>query len=72
MKLKNNSKNAFIHMVGRTKIYLGQGDIIEVPNDVAKMWLKYDGVEEYTSPEEIKALKEQVAKKTTKKAKEEK
>lgn len=69
MKLKNNSKNAFIHVQGRTKFYLAVGQVTDIPEEIAKTWLNYDGVEEYIDPEEVKALKEQLAKKTTKKAK---
>ena len=66
MKLRNNSKNAYIHVQGRTKIYLGLGQVAEVPEEIAKTWLKYDGVEEYISPEEIEALKKATKKTKTK------
>lgn len=67
MKLKNNSKNSFIDVQGRTKYILAVGGIADIPDDVAKTWLKYDGVEEYISPEDIKKLKEEVAKTKKKK-----
>lgn len=73
MKLYNKSGHGLSHSIldkGTTKhFFIANGSIGEVPESVAKIWLKFAGVEEYISPEELAELKKEneELKKTAKK-----
>lgn len=64
MKLLNKSTNGLSHIV--TEIvngkpvektyFLGIGQNLDVPEEVAKIWLKIKGVEKYVSPEDLTKL----------------
>lgn len=74
MKLINNSKNAMMHQIGKDFLVLEVGKVLEVPEDVAKIWLKYPGIQPYATPEDIEeakkqAVKEALAKEKAKQAK---
>lgn len=79
MKLINNSKCALCHGLPKKDFYrLEVGKVLDVPKEVADIWLKYEGVQVYVSPEDVekakaeavaKALKEEKAKATEDKAK---
>ena len=74
MKLINNSKNAMMHKVGKEYLILEVGKVLDVPDDVAKLWLKYAGIQTYATPEDIeeakkKAVKEALAKEKAKQEK---
>lgn len=56
MKLKNNGLNSLIHLQGRTKILLQPNEILDVPQDVANVWVKLPYVEKME--EETKQEKE--------------
>lgn len=66
MKLKNNSKNNLIHMEGRTKHFLKVGEVVEVPEVLAKVWLNIPGIEEVKEVEEVKETKSTKGKKSSK------
>lgn len=62
MKLKNNSDNNLMHNL----IVLKVGETKEVDDNIGKIWLKLEGIEEVITKEDLeKAVKE--AKKTEKK-----
>ena len=73
MKIVNKCGNGLSHEFKNEVYYIANGDIAEVPTEVAKVWLKIQGVEEYADPEELKKVKAELeevkktAKKTTKK-----
>lgn len=75
MKIENKSGHALSHIVvddknKKTTYFCGNGKVLEVPDDIAKLWLKIDGVKEYADPAELKKLKEEIAElKETKKIK---
>lgn len=78
MKLINNSKCALCHGIPKKDFYrLEVGKVLDVPKEVADIWLKYEGVQVYVSPEDVekakaeavaKALKEEKAKTASKKS----
>lgn len=45
MKLKNNSLNTLIHLEGRKKILLQPNEILEIADNIAKIWVKLPYVE---------------------------
>lgn len=61
MKLYNKCGNGLSHAEmekGALKYYfIPNGQVGEVPDKIAKIWLKFDGVEEYISPDELAKLK---------------
>lgn len=74
MRVLNNSKLNLSHEGYTLKI----GENLEVPKNVADIWLKIDGVTKYVTPEDLEAekakaveeaLKAERAKTATKKAK---
>lgn len=74
MKVINNGSNSFIHTIGDKTYKLGIGGVADVPKEVAKIWLQYEGVKEHAEVKDleeankkIKELEKQV-KKTNKKA----
>lgn len=61
MKIINNSENAISHGLPDKKFYRVEvGKVLDVPADVAKLWLKIKGVEEYAAPDEVKKAEEKV------------
>ena len=64
MKIINNSENALCHGLpsptnkGFYRVEVGK--ILEVPDEIGKLWLKIKGVEEYAAPEEVKKAEEKV------------
>lgn len=70
MKLINNSDNALSHALDADHFYRVEvGQIIDVPEKVAKIWLKFDGVSAYASPEDVEKEKEKAVKEALAKAK---
>lgn len=62
MKLINNSKNALMHSLkdknGKNVFYLLKvGEIKEIPNEIAEIWLKHPGVKEHVTAEDVEAIK---------------
>lgn len=61
MKLYNKCGNGLSHTLleGNTpKFYFLANDAIgEIPDEIAKIWLKFKGVTEYVSPEDMAKLK---------------
>ena len=53
MRILNNSKLNLSH----DKYYLEVGKSLDVPKEVAEIWLKFDGVEKFIAPEDIEAEK---------------
>ncbi len=53
MRVLNNSKLNLSHGVYTLKI----GETLDVPKDVADIWLKLDGVTKYVTPEDLEAEK---------------
>ena len=53
MKLINNSDCALSH----GKYVLAVGEVLDVPENVAKVWQKYAGVRPYVSPEDLEEEK---------------
>lgn len=62
MKIKNNSENAICHGCPLQKNFyrVEVGKVLEVPDEVAKLWLKIKGVEEYAAPSDVKKAEEKV------------
>ena len=62
MKIKNNSENALCHGLPLQKNFyrVEVGKIIDVPEEVAKLWLKIKGVEEYAAPSDVKKAEQKV------------
>jgi len=58
MKLINNSKNSLSH----DKYNLAIGSIVDVPEEVAKLWLNFEGITQYYSADDIEAEKEKAVK----------
>ena len=58
MKLINNSMNNLSH----GEYYLAIGSIEELPEEIAKLWLSFEGVTQYYSAEDIEAEKEKAVK----------
>lgn len=53
MRVLNNSTLNISHDKYTIKI----GETLDVPNDVADIWLKIDGVTKYVTPEDLEAEK---------------
>ena len=67
MKLHNKAKHAFQHSIpdeieGVKIIEIGAGEIKDIPDDIAKVWLKTGEVVEFVEPKEAKALEDENAK----------
>lgn len=59
MKLYNKSGNGLQHGTGKEIYLLPNGKTAEIPNEIAKKWLKIPGVEKYIAPADLeKAAKE--------------
>ena len=63
MKIINNSENAICHGLpsqsGKGFYKVEVGKILDVPEDIAKLWLKIKGVEEYAAPDDVKKAEEE-------------
>ncbi len=53
MRLLNNSKLNLSH----DKFCLKIGETLNVPAEIAKIWLNIEGVTEYVTPEDVEAAK---------------
>lgn len=67
MLLKNNTKSKFVHSYFNENyklqmLILEPKRTLEVPEDVAKSWLKVPGIEEYIEPSKIKEKEEKLIK----------
>ena len=67
MKLHNKAKHAFQHSVadeieGVKIIEIGAGEIKDIPEEIAKVWLKTGEVVEFVEPKQAKALEDENAK----------
>lgn len=64
MKIINNSENALCHglpsQTNKGFYRVEVGKVLDVPEDVAKLWLKIKGVEEYAAPSDVKKAEEKV------------
>lgn len=64
MKIINNSENALCHglpsQTNKDFYRVEVGKVLDVPEHIAKLWLKIKGVEEYAAPEEVKKAEEKV------------
>ena len=63
MKLINNSKMAYSH----NKYILPIGGVVEVPQKVADIWLKYPGITQYVSPADLEEEKRKAVEEALKK-----
>lgn len=66
MKLHNKTSNGYSHTVLKkvkvdgqevtkpVKYTLNPGAVADIPNDIAKIWLKIKGIEEYVAPADLK------------------
>lgn len=66
MKIENKSGHALSHIIigkdnKKTTYFCKNGGNLEVPDDIAKLWLRIDGVKEYADPAELKKLQEENA-----------
>lgn len=67
MKIHNKSKHPFQHSYYDKKMVLhiveiGAGEIKEIEDDIAKVWLKTGEVVEFVAPEEAKEEKDELLK----------
>lgn len=65
MKLKNNSKRNYVHSyldenASLTMLVLKPNEVKDVPDDVAKTWLKGRDVIEYVDPNQARIEKEKL------------
>lgn len=64
MKIINNSENALCHglpsQTNKGFYRVEVGKVLDVPEEVAKLWLKIKGVEEYAAPSDVKKAEEKV------------
>lgn len=62
MKIINNSENALCHGLPLQKNFyrVEVGKVLDVPEEVAKLWLKIKGVEEYAEPSDVKKAEAKV------------
>lgn len=62
MKIINNSENALCHGLPLQKNFyrVEVGKVLDVPKEVAKLWLKIKGVEEYAAPSDVKKAEAKV------------
>lgn len=65
MKIVNNSENALCHGLpskNNKDFYRAEvGEVIDVPDYVAQLWLKIKGVEEYAAPADVKKAEDENA-----------
>lgn len=67
MKLQNKSKRTYVHSYLNDKfaltiLDLKPGEIKDIPDNIAKSWLKSNEIVEYVAPQEAKALEDENAK----------
>lgn len=67
MKLKNNSKRNYVHSyldenANLTMLVLKPNEVKDIPDDVAKTWLKGRDIVEYVNPEDVRKKEEQLKK----------
>lgn len=67
MKLQNKSKRSYVHsyLDENYKLVLLQlkpNEVKEIPNDIAKVWLKSGEVVQFVEPQEVKNLENENAK----------
>ena len=65
MKLKNNSKRNYVHSyldenASLTMLVLKPNEVKDIPDDVAKTWLKGRDVVEYVDPNQARIEKEKL------------
>lgn len=65
MKLKNNSKRNYVHSyldenANLTMLVLKPNEVKDVPDDVAKTWLKGRDIVEYVDPNQARIEKEKL------------
>lgn len=62
IKVKNNSENNLQHgceIANETVYKLVVGEVLELPDEIAKIWLTIPGVVEYVEPKDVKKIEEQ-------------
>ena len=67
MKLQNKSKHPYQHTLldnrnGVKTITLNAGEIKDIPDDIAKVWIKLGECVEFVEPDEAKELKAEIEK----------
>lgn len=67
MKVHNKAKHAFQHSIadeieGVKIIEIGANEVKEIPDDIAKIWIKTGEVVEFVDPKEAKELEDENAK----------
>ena len=63
MKLINKTQNAYCHQLDKDYYFIGINKVVDVPEELAKIWLKIDGIEKYVDSKDVeKAAKEVEAK----------
>ena len=67
MKLHNKSKHTFQHSyfddkMELVKVEIGVGEVKDIDDDIAKIWLKTGEVVEFVAPEEAKEEKDELLK----------
>lgn len=61
MKLINNSENGLMHKIGEKVYFLAKGAVLDVPKDVANIWLKIKNIKEYVEPKDLEKAKDEAA-----------
>ena len=61
MKLINNSENGLMHKIGEKVYFLASGAVLDVPKDVANIWLKIKNIKEYIEPKDLEKAKDEAA-----------
>lgn len=61
MKLINNSENNLMHKIGEKVYFLAKGAVLDVPKDVANIWLKIKNIKEYIEPKDLEKVKDEAA-----------
>lgn len=57
MKIYNKSGNGLSHGFKGQIYFLANDTISEIPDEVAEIWLKINGVTQYVAPEDLAKLK---------------
>jgi hypothetical protein len=68
MKIYNKCGNGLSHSYKGNIYFLANGNIGDFPDEVAKIWLNIQGVEEYVAPEDLAKLKAEIEELKSKKA----
>ena len=59
MRIINKTRCNLSHFEDGKMFYLAVGQDGDIPNNIAEIWLKINGVEKYATPEDLEAIKKE-------------